>query len=209
VATSLTYIEEGGFLSRKDVEDQGLYQTPQKSDNKDKDLDVFGDIFFDTVDLHKHFRRQNHYGPVLFRLDLDFLLDDRLEVWVTKENPVHWSISADNSTNYFHSVEELDFDWGKYERHKKMVTIRKPGRVLPFNCLRELNLDDPILSISDNVDLGEVSLFALNDAVKKLGLLEDGVAVRQCNSCFCRDNYQKQIGLSELIQKFLPKRVGS
>ena len=55
-----------------------------------QDLEIFNDIFLDTKDLHKHFSRQNHYGPVLFRFELELLLDEEIEVWVTKNNPIYW-----------------------------------------------------------------------------------------------------------------------
>ena len=79
VATSITFIEEGGLLSREYVENKELYQTLQTSDEIDKLFDVFDDIFLDTTDLHKHFCRQNHYGPVLFQFSLELLLDDEFE----------------------------------------------------------------------------------------------------------------------------------
>ncbi|GGC89329.1 hypothetical protein [Halopseudomonas salina] len=205
IATSLTYIAKNGLLSRKYVEEKGLYQTPQESDNIDKKHDVFDDIFLDTVDLHRHFGRQNHYGPSLFRLDLDLLLDEELQVWVTKNNPVYWSGLTDNAQKYFGDVEELALEWDKYERHRKMVTIRRLGRPLSFDYLRDITVDDPRLSIDTNLNLGQESLKAMNEAVQTWGLGRCPVIARECGSCFCSENYARQVGIPELIQKFIPR----
>lgn len=45
VATSITFLEEGGLLSRDWVERNERYQTPQSSDDVDKLFDVFDDVF--------------------------------------------------------------------------------------------------------------------------------------------------------------------
>ena len=90
VATSITFIESGGLLSRADVEDHNLCQTVQASDDEDKQFDVWHDVFVDTADLHEWFGRQNIYGPILFKFNIVFLLSDELEVWVTKNNPMYW-----------------------------------------------------------------------------------------------------------------------
>ena len=53
VATACTFLENGGLLSRGYVEDHDLFQTSQRSDEHDQHVDVFYDIFFDSVDVHK------------------------------------------------------------------------------------------------------------------------------------------------------------
>ncbi len=45
VATACTFLENGGLLSRGLVEKLNLYQTPQESNEQDKKMDVFNDIF--------------------------------------------------------------------------------------------------------------------------------------------------------------------
>jgi hypothetical protein len=52
VATSTSFIREGGALSRGDVVQRGYYQTPQKYDEKDQEFDVWDDVFLDTCDFH-------------------------------------------------------------------------------------------------------------------------------------------------------------
>ncbi|RTZ23381.1 hypothetical protein EKN09_09165, partial [Vibrio penaeicida] len=101
LATAITFIEEEGLLSRGDVEKEDLIQTNQSSDDDDKDFDVWDDIFIDIVDLHGYFPRQNLYGPVLFKFNIDFLLDDDLDIWVTKNNPIYWNHQLKHSDKYF------------------------------------------------------------------------------------------------------------
>ena len=74
VATAITFIKQGGLLSRGAVESKGLYQTPQSSDAIDQVFNVWNDIFLDTIDLHGYFPRQNLYGPISFQFPIDFLL---------------------------------------------------------------------------------------------------------------------------------------
>lgn len=204
VATSITFLEEGGLLSRDWIERNERYQTPQSSDDIDKLFDVFDDVFLDTADLHKHFSRQNHYGPVLFQFGLELLLDESLEFWVTKDNPIYWAKNSEPSDYYFKNVMELSSRWGTYEKQRKMLTIRKPNNAILFNYLEEIVLDNPKVLIHDDVSLRKESRKALNRAVSGNEELKSKLAWRECGYCFCTDNYLKQVPTSELAQKFLP-----
>ena len=109
VATACTFIEQGGLLSRGAVEDSGLLQTPQMSDELDKKYNVWNDIFFDSIDLHKKFKRQNYYGPVLFKFDVNILASPNMpELWITRDNPTRWNYKQTDSDRYFQSLEELE-----------------------------------------------------------------------------------------------------
>ncbi|QRV24427.1 hypothetical protein [Marinomonas foliarum] len=204
VATSITFIQEGGLLSRQGIEEQTLYQTPQTSDEIDKLFDVFGDIFLDTTDLHGHFSRQNHYGPVLFRFKLELLLDENLDIWVTNNNPIHWDRHSEPEENYFQSVKELARKWDDYDIQRKMFTVRKPTSPILFEYLEEIILDNPKVKISDDVSLRKESRRALKKATKEKTQLRELLTWRECGHCFCQDNYLKQVQVPELIQKFLP-----
>src|SRR5690348_1778209 len=103
VATSVTFLEEGGLLSRGAVEKKGLYQTPQTSDRIDKIVNVYDDVFLDSVDLHQLFPRQNYYGPVLFVFSNDFLLMENYDMWITRENPKYWNSEMSDDEKYFAS----------------------------------------------------------------------------------------------------------
>src|SRR5690606_37273074 len=87
VATSMTFIEQNGLLSRGAVEARQLFQTPQDSDEIDKAIDVWNDVFFDSDDLHGYFPRENRYGPVSFKFFVDLVLNENYHFWVTKNNP--------------------------------------------------------------------------------------------------------------------------
>lgn len=66
VATALTYLRQRGLLSRQCVEKnpQNCFQTLQSTDNQDKALGIFNDIFFDVENLwEKH--DICFYGPVV------------------------------------------------------------------------------------------------------------------------------------------------
>ena len=129
VSTSITYIQNGGLLSRGDVEDKKLNQTIQSSDDDDKLFDVWNDVFIDTHDLHSHFPRQNLYGPVLFKFNIDFLLIDDIDIWITKDNPIYWNKSLSDKDKYFQSIDELKELWDSIECQKRMTTIRKPNKI--------------------------------------------------------------------------------
>ncbi|MET2954467.1 hypothetical protein [Vibrio harveyi] len=204
VATSITYIENGGLLSRDWVERSNLYQTSQSSDEIDKLFDVFDDVFLDTEDLHKYFSRQNHYGPVLFKFNIDMLLEENLEIWVTKDNPIYWDKKSKTKDNYFVDVNELSNLWTNHDKQRKMITVKKPTSPILFNYLEEICLDNPKVLIHDDVSLRVESKRALEKAIEAKKELEGKLVWRQCGHCFCTDNYLKQVPTYELARKFLP-----
>ena len=204
-STAITYINARGLLSRGDVSNQGLFQTDQRSDPEDKEFNVWFDVFVDTTDLHGHFPRQNLYGPVTFKFNIDFLLDSYLDIWITKNNPMHWSHSMTSKDKYFQNINELDQMWGEIERQKKMFTIRKPNSSILFESLEEIIFDDPNVTIETNVTLYSELKKALFSATEKAPELTNKIRVRQCRSgCYCESNY---LGMrsNELAKLFLPK----
>ncbi len=205
VATAMTYIEQGGLLSRKCVETDDLYQTPQTSDKVDKQFDVFDDVFLDTTDLHKHFSRQNHYGPVLFQFSLEILLNDKFEFWVTKDNPINWDEGFSSTDKYFKDVKELSKEWGNYEIQKKMFTIKKSSGPILFDYLECIILDNPKILINGDVSLKKESRKALGEILKVNSNLEAKLVWRACGYCYCSENYLKQIPTVVMAQKFLPQ----
>lgn len=87
VVTSCSFIEQGGLLSRKETENRNLNQTPQYSDEKDKILGVYNDIFVDVLNLGQHYNRINYYGPICIAMSIDMLLDENLpDVYITVNN---------------------------------------------------------------------------------------------------------------------------
>ena len=90
--TSRTFLEQGGLLSRGFVEQRGLNQTAQPSDDLDMKYGIWDRIFVDQVDIHTRARRKkapNEYGPVLFLLELDALIQLPAGADVLVNRPAH------------------------------------------------------------------------------------------------------------------------
>lgn len=205
--TSITYFQQDGLLSRGAVDQLGLEQTTQLSDDADKILNVWNDVFLDSTDLHAFFRRQNHYGPILFELDISLVLDLNFEIWVTKNNPIYWNRGTPDSARYFQNVDELRSDWNLYDRQKKMITIRNNSTPILFEHVRRVVVDDPRVVINEQ-DGTKTHIF--NEAVKLIKLnipqghtLQGKFIVRDCINCWCRDNYMKEVGSNNLKRLFL------
>jgi hypothetical protein len=204
VGTTITFIEQNGLISRHFVEASNLRQTPQSSDEADRQFDVFDDVFLDTTDLHTYFHRQNFYGPVTFKLRVDLVLMDDIEVWVTKNNPIYWKEDMRPEQKYFQSVDELRNEWDHYDRQRKMVTIRKPGRPLFFDLIEEIIVDDPrVQNKAENFAYFNAAVKGLRVAYTGNDSLRSRFRTRACENCYCRANYS-QLSTVELNRLFLP-----
>ena len=207
LSTSITFIENNGLLSREDIVNNELFQTPQASDAEDVKFDVFGDVFIDTIDLHGLFPRQNLYGPVLFKLNLDFLLQEDLHVWVTKNNPMFWEDHLTMKDKYFQSVEELRERWDEFDTQRKMVTIKKPKAPILFKYLESIIIDNPKVIIKDgNINLNTELQHALFAATENKPAIRGLIKVRECGYCYCTQNYLNDISVKDLARLFLPKK---
>lgn len=189
VVTSCTFLSQHGLLSRGAIEGIGLRQTPQKSDLLDKKFEVWNDIFLDSTDLHGLFPRQNLYGPVLFVFDLEMLLDKNIErISITRDNPINWVENQSLNERYIQNVNELDklYQYGSY---KEMITLRE-CEFLPFGTyIKKIVVDDPNISI-DGTDAYTQAIGALEGAANKDKLdIKKVLVKRQCNNCYCRQNY--------------------
>lgn len=204
LVTASSFIGANGLLSRGCVEERGLLQTAQSSDQIDKKYDVWSDIFIDTVDLHGHFPRQNLYGPVLFKFSVDILLKDEIDIWITKNNPIYWSEHATNEDKYFQGIEDLIQCWDNFDRQRKMFTIRKPRRPVLFESLEEIMLDNPKIKIYGEVNPFIEAKEALNRLAENKSELKELMVQRECNRCFCHDNYLKQVPTEQIARLFLP-----
>jgi hypothetical protein len=207
VKTSLTYFQQNGLLSRGAVEELGLTQTEQSSDEADQILNVWNDIFLDTTDLHALFRRQNYYGPILFEFDISLVLNNDYHIWITKNNPIYWNVDTTDKERYFQNVEELRVEWDNYEKQKRMITIRENTSPTLFEYVRKVIVDDPRVKIPDEKD-GYIRLFneafrLIKENIPDNHILKGKFLIRECNYCWCRDNYLKQVGPKELKRLFL------
>ena len=102
VITSLGFITSKKLFSRKYGEDTGLLQTYQKSDEADKQKDIFNDIFFDNSDIGKE--NICYYGPITFVFRAQEILHSEREIKITRYNPIEDS----QEPLYFSSV--FDFE---------------------------------------------------------------------------------------------------
>lgn len=203
VPTACTFINEGGLLSRGAVEAKGLVQTPQNSDDIDKQFNVWNDIFLDCNDLHVRFGRENRYGPVLFKLRTEFLLElDEIELWVTRDNPIRWSDEQTESDRYFQSIEELMESYTN-KSYVEMITLRFQSSPLSFRYLEEIILDNP------KVRIGELNLYKAAAEILKKALIESEYeysevtrTTRDCVACYCHSNYLRQYTADKLKMIF-------
>ena len=188
VVTSLTYINNGGLLSRGDVVDLNLPQTPQSSDDTDKAFDIFYDIFFDSDDIHERAMRINYYGAVTFKYSVDVLdAFEDCDILITKDNPIRWEHSMSFDELYFTTETEICFGFSKGE-FPKHITIKKPHRIVPFHFLEEIIIDEPY-DISN--EQYQIALSTLQNTLLEYGYSDIPLVTRECgSSCTCKDTYK-------------------
>jgi hypothetical protein len=162
VRTSKTFLEQGGLLSRKYIEEHDLVQTEQKSDDLDKKFNIWDDVFLDAINISKYFSRYNKYGPILFGFSLDLLNSDKVEtVRITKKNPIYWKDEDLIEDRYFMTIEDFKT---KFKSGNKLsdggyhITLTTLKGVLPFEFLNGIQIDNPGLHFID--DNGERKLIS-------------------------------------------------
>ena len=183
VATSLTFINNNGLYSRQAVEDLGLKQTAQSSDENDKKVGVYNDIFFDSDDIHSRAKQQNFYGPVTFVYDVDVLEGFDIDcIKITKTNPEDWKEEMSEEERYIQNISR-EFIKGDF---KQEITIRNQSAPLSFEKLKCVILDDPKIK---NKKHFENAYYALSDAMKKAGI-KVPLKIRECeDDCKCKNFY--------------------
>ena len=110
VITSLGFITSKKLFSRKYGEDTGLPQTYQKSDEGDRQKDIFNDIFFDNSDIGE--KVICYYGPITFIFKAQEILNSENEIQITKYNP----IEDTQEYLYFSSLSEIEEQMLRYIR---------------------------------------------------------------------------------------------
>ncbi len=196
VATSSTFLERGGLLSRGYVEDHKLVQTPQYSDDRDKKYGIWHRIFVDHVDIHFRGGRTkgpNHYGPVLFVLPIDVLLElpKGNEALVSKKNPVNWKENEAVEERWFKNVEELaaNMSFGDFD---KMLVIKTASGSLDFPDRKvQIYLDNPVRKISSGKDAYAHAEKRLRHAAAA-GKVKVSIGPHECQSdCSCIEKYAR------------------
>jgi hypothetical protein len=190
VKTSLSLLELDGIASRKTVEDSGKGQTNQITDNDDKMFGIWDAIFVDTVDIHQYASNRNKYGPVMFVIDLNVLLNLPLNanVNITRSNPSKWKNTTTEAERYLSKYElTTTFRVGCFDH---MLVIRTEGGILPFgNFLHSVILDDPVDLNADSTPFNKSS----NHINSLLASKKMKVIKRQCtNTCKCIVSYAEK-----------------
>ena len=191
MTTSRTFLEQGGLLSRGFVEDHGLNQTAQFSDQSDKKNGIWHRIFLDHVDIHDRAREKNLYGPVLFEFDLNILLTlaARSEILVTRKNPVHWNERDPDSERWFRTKDELarHIRFGDFG---KMLVIKTPSEKLDFpNRKALIILDDPQRKLSSGEN---AYTHAKNRLTTTASPVNASIERRECRKgCSCAKEYDE------------------
>lgn len=201
VLTSCTFLRNGGLLSRGYVEDNGLLQTPQQSDDIDKKYGIQYDIFFDDCDIHLRSNNVNYYGPVLFKFSVDVLLAEiHSPVKITKRNPLYWK-NVEPSSEYFNSIVELEADYCPGD-FGQIITLHE-ANVFPFEpYLIEIIVDNPQRNIRSKPPC-DLAIKALPAAANQ-GQVKTNICKRACSVlCNC-NNYYDSLSYSAFCERFLP-----
>jgi hypothetical protein len=200
VVTSCQFLRKGALISRGSAVRNGLLQTPQTSDEIDKEHGVWFDIFTDSVDIHERAKKVNFYGPVLFVLDVEKLESvDSGKVWVTKLNPTKWN-GKEYDERWFTSTTDLEENFIK-GHFDQMIVFRNCGGELSIkDCLVKIILDDPQQQTpKDKIDFYSMAYGALRLAMSE-GKINVPISKRNCSSeCKCVSSYQNDLVHTKLM----------
>jgi len=205
VRTVCTFLRDGHLLSRGTLDERGLTQTPQYTDQDDKDLSIWYDVFLDTVDIQASLGRANLYGPVLLGFDVDLLLEDWLTaVWITKSNPANWKKQEVTYAERYFSSDELGESYdptarGAFANH---IVLRNIGGVLRLKpYLKQFILDDPKRAWPDyeRFDLLSMAWGGMTNAARAADMLPlEGVQLRDCEALY------SDMDKDKLLKAFCP-----
>lgn len=199
VSTSLSLLKLGSFASRQLVQESGLAQSYQYTDEIDKRFGIWNCTFFDSVDIHRRIRGVNQYGPVLFEVSVDLL--DHLPngiVRVTKSNPDKWDVVG-NKEFWFETIDELnrEFVVGRFDQ--MLVVPDSGGEVSISQFTTRIVLDDPLKQL-DSISLFEMAEDRLLSARQEAGLVDVPLCRRKCGEgCKCAERYATD---EALVQKY-------
>lgn len=199
VQTSCSFLRSGFFMSRGVVERRGLRQTPQASDVIDKKYGIWFDVFTDSVDIHERAQRRNLYGPVLFKIKLEIMVQPNMPpIWITKKNPTKWIEGEALSDRWYTSVDELNagFIKGQFDQ---MIVFRHIGGLLPIQgYVDDIILDDP------NQEYCGLRFYDLSAGALLAAAMESNIPIaihkRQCSQqCSCQAEYAAN---TEIVLKY-------
>ncbi|SDH52077.1 hypothetical protein ACQ86K_12770 [Mucilaginibacter sp. P19] len=220
VATSLTFIRAKALLSRFQVEADGLAQTSQTSDQKDKDHDVWDHLYLDGQDHHKEYSRANHYGPVVFIFKIELLNEDEFkQVYVMRSNPATWDENTTEVEKFYNDIDEVERDYKTNTKLDSQIMFTFRHQAYNLNLekyLFAIGIDEPIIAVKveSGVQIGKrVNIRAImKQAMEKNGLV-DLPLLRRHNKvlhgcqCFFQYNYMYNFNKSKFLKLFDPKYV--
>lgn len=186
VATSLSYINNGGLFSRGAATNLNLVQTPQTSDASDIELGIFFDVFFDSCDIHSRAKRINDYGPVTFVFGIDVLDEyQNYDVKITKSNPIYWTNDMSEEEKYFCAIEEQreNFQYGNFAQE---ITICGIEEAVNFEHLLEIIIEDPKI---ENTIYFDKAYKSITNALSRSDI-DVSFVIRKCSDkCTCKERY--------------------
>ncbi len=190
VQTACTFLQQGFLMARGVVEERGLVQTPQQSDESDRKHGIWYDVFVDAFDIHQKLRRVNAYGPVLFVLDVELLSRASMaSIWITKSNPASWDKKA-LSNRYFSTIEEFRQQYRKHEPEQQFMLRHSGGLLRLAPHLLKIVVDDPEVRVNE-VDTYSQALGAFKASARGGGLGGVVMERRQCKGkCLCKEQYK-------------------
>lgn len=202
VLTSCQFLKHGALMSRGSIEALGLPQTAQYTDTLDRRYHIWNDVFVDSVDIHKRASRANMYGPVLFVLDTEKLLQDvnSGQIWITRLNPTKWRGKTQEARWFVDADDWDDFDANSFD---EMVVFRHMGGILPIrNALKHLVVDAPSnLDERPELDLYSYAAGALKFAMHQ-GPKQVNVKKRVCvRRCSCETNYSDDEDVTRMMYR--------
>lgn len=199
VKTSLSFIANDALLSRGYVEQYDLIQTPQYTDDKDKKLGIWDSVFLDGLDLHKKYATRNRYGPVLFHIALDILLQAEFsKVRVTKSNPESWQ-SVDG--NFYDNIEDIEKNYltgDKLRDGRIMFLFDSPEKGISISkYCQKIVVDDPRIYFeypdSGKKTIAEMVKGTIETALSEASVKDKPVEIRHplLEGCNCYFQYKK------------------
>lgn len=182
VATSLSFLRNGGLLSRQYVEDDPATccQTLQKTDTTDKQFGVYNDIFFDVENIWE-IKTTCFYGPVVFQYDTRVLLGQN-NLAVSRSNPAYWR-NVPEDQRYFPDVASIRKEkglflfapWPEYEH----IMLRRQGRLDFVGALEKVILYMPPAGADETfLDERNRPSLAYKDLAAECGKREISLEVR-------------------------------
>mgnify|MGYP003145855417 CR=1 FL=1 len=153
VSTSITFLNQGHLLSRKYVQDNNLFQTPQYTDAKDKKFGIFDDVFLDFIDIHKEWKKHDFYGPFLFAFDIEILRSDLIKTLrITKKNSSNWKDNEPEKDWYYSDLSEFNDNYKKENKRNNigsMIILKDIDGKLPLRpYLSKMIFDNPNLTVN-------------------------------------------------------------